>query len=280
MTIFHDDELLAILRDDCPYSDITTEGLGIGNVPAALRMTARQDMILCGVEEAARMFVLGGASAKAAAVSGAQVSAGGLILEAGGEGRVLHRAYKMAQTWMEILSGVSTAAHAIVTAARRGNQQCHVVCTRKHMPGMKRAAIRAIEAGGASPHRLGLSDYVLVFDAHRVLLETGVPLKEHLARLRASAPERRLAAEADSVEDALLLAEAGADVLQVDKFSPEQVSELRTQLPSALPIVLAVAGGVNASNAEAYAKAGADVLVTSAPYYAPPRDVKVRFAKA
>jgi molybdenum transport protein len=144
---------------------------------------------------------------------------------------------------------------------------------------MKRAAIRAIEAGGASPHRLGLSDYVLVFDAHRVLLEAGVPLKEHLARLRASAPERRLAAEADSVEDALLLAQAGADVLQVDKFSPEQVGDLRAQLPSALPIVLAVAGGVNASNAEAYAKAGADVLVTSAPYYAPPRDVKVRFAR-
>lgn len=66
MTIFHEHELLAILRDDCPYSDITTEGLGIGDVLATLRMTARQDMILCVVEEAARMFVLGGASVTAA----------------------------------------------------------------------------------------------------------------------------------------------------------------------------------------------------------------------
>jgi molybdenum transport protein len=278
MTIFHDDELLSIIRDDCPYSDITTEGLGIGDVAATLRMTARHDMVLCGVEEAARMFVLAGASARAAVSSGAEVPAGGLILEVSGEGRALHRTYKMAQTLMEILSGISTAARAIVTAARRGNPQCHVVCTRKHMPGMKRAAIRAIEAGGASPHRLGLSDYVLVFDTHRVLLEAGGPLKEHLTRLRGSAPERRLAAEADSIEDALLLVEAGADVLQVDKFTPEQVRELRAKLPAA-PIVLAVAGGVNASNAEAYAKAGADVLVTSAPYYAPPRDVKVTFAK-
>jgi len=281
MTIFHDDELLAILRDDCPYSDITTEGLGIGDVSASLRMTARQDMVLCGVEEAARMFVLAGASAKAATASGAEVSSGGLVLEARGAGRALHRTYKMAQTLMETLSGIATATRAIVTAARRGNPHCRVACTRKHMPGMKRAAIYAIETGGAAPHRLGLSDYVLVFDEHRVLLESSVSLAEHLSKLKYSAPERRLTAEAHTVEDALLLAEAGADVLQVDKLSPEQVAELHGKLSKVTSgIVLAAAGGVNASNAEAYARSGADILVTSAPYYAPPRDVKVTFARA
>jgi len=280
MTIVHDDELLAILRDDCPYSDITTEGLGIGGAAATLRMTARQDMVLCGVEEAVRMFALMGASAKAAAASGAAVAAQGLILEAAGEARALHRTYKMAQTWMEILSGIATATRAIVTAAHRGNPHCRIACTRKHMPGMKRMAIRAIEAGGAAPHRLGLSDYLLVFNEHRVLLDDAVALKDHLARLKRSAPERRLTAEAHGVDEALLLAEAGADVLQVDKLSPEDVAELRAKLSAVAPgVVLAAAGGVNASNAQAYAAAGADILVTSAPYYAPPRDVKVTFAK-
>jgi len=280
MTIVHDDELLAILRDDCPYSDITTEGLGIGDVAATLRMAARQDMVLCGVEEAVRMFALMGASAKAASASGAAVAAQGLILEAAGEARALHRTYKMAQTWMEILSGIATATRAIVTAAHRGNPHCRIACTRKHMPGMKRMAIRAIEAGGAAPHRLGLSDYLLVFNEHRVLLDDAVALKDHLARLKRSAPERRLTAEAHGVDEALLLAKAGADVLQVDKLSPEDVAELRAKLSAAAPgVVLAAAGGVNASNAQAYAAAGADILVTSAPYYAPPRDVKVTFAK-
>ena len=280
MTIVHDDELLAILRDDCPYSDITTEGLGIGGAAATLRMTARQDMVLCGVEEAVRMFALMGASAKAASASGAAVAAQGLILEAAGEARALHRTYKMAQTWIEILSGIATATRAIVTAAHRGNPHCRIACTRKHMPGMKRMAIRAIEAGGAAPHRLGLSDYLLVFNEHRVLLDDAVALKDHLARLKRSAPERRLTAEAHGVDEALLLAKAGADVLQVDKLSPEDVAELRAKLSAAAPgVVLAAAGGVNASNAQAYAAAGADILVTSAPYYAPPRDVKVTFAK-
>jgi molybdenum transport protein len=40
---------------------------------------------------------------------------------------------------------------------------------------------------------------------------------------------------------------------------------------------IAAAGGVNRANAAEYATAGADILVTSAPYAAPPRDVSVRF---
>mgnify|MGYP003703640229 CR=1 FL=1 len=39
---------------------------------------------------------------------------------------------------------------------------------------------------------------------------------------------------------------------------------------------LAPAGGVNRGNALAYARAGADLLVSSAPYFAPPAEVQVR----
>jgi molybdenum transport protein len=44
--------------------------------------------------------------------------------------------------------------------------------------------------------------------------------------------------------------------------------------------VIAAAGGVNAGNARAYVEAGANVLVTSAPYLAPPCDVAVTIAPA
>jgi len=42
--------------------------------------------------------------------------------------------------------------------------------------------------------------------------------------------------------------------------------------------VLAPAGGVTVHNALDYARAGADLLVSSAPYHAPPADVKVTFS--
>ena len=279
MTSLHDDELARILLDDCPYADVTTEGLGIAAVPARAHLTARSDMVVCGVEEAARMFELSGASTRLVARTGEAVAAGALLLEASGPGGALHRTYKMAQTLMEILSGIATATRAMVDAAHQVNPRCRVACTRKHMPGMKRWAIRAIEAGGAGPHRLGLSDYVLVFDEHRALLDANVPLAAHFARLKASAPERRLAAEAANLDDAILLAQAGVEILRVDKMTPDQVAAVSKALEAVSPRpLLAAAGGINASNAAAYAAAGADLLVTSSPYYAAPRDVKVRIA--
>lgn len=281
MSIVRDEELSRILLDDCPYSDPTTAGLGIADKPARATLTARHDMIVCGVEEAARMFELSGASARIAVGSGAFAPAGTLLLEAAGAGAALHRSYKMAQTLMEMLSGIATSARAIVDAARSANPNCRVACTRKHMPGMKRWALRAIETGGAVPHRLGLSDYVLVFEEHRSLLDPGVPLDEHFQRLKAFAPERRLAAEASGVEEAIQLAQAGAEIVQVDKLTPDEVAAVAAGLRDVSPrLLLAAAGGINASNAAAYAAAGADILVTSSPYLATPRDVKVRITRA
>lgn len=281
MAEIFDEELSRILLDDCPHSDPTTEGLGLAEVPAAARLTARSDMVVCGVEEAARMFELSGAHSRLAARTGDQVKAGALLLEVEGSGGNIHRTYKMAQTLMEILSGISTATRTIVDAARSSSATCRVACTRKHMPGMKRWALRAIHAGGAAPHRLGLSDYLLVFEEHRALLERSRTLAEHFARLKASSPERRLAAEGTTLDEALMLAQAGADIVQVDKMSPEQVAAVAREIGKLTrrPL-LAAAGGINASNAAAYATAGADILVTSAPYYAPPRDVKVMIARA
>lgn len=281
MPQFSDTELDRILRDDCPYSDPTTEGLGIAGVAAKATLTARDDMVVCAVEDAARMFELGGARARPRVVTGQKVRAGALLLEVEGPAGAIHRSYKMAQTLMELLSGIATAAGAMVEAAQAANPRTRVACTRKHMPGMKHHALRAIEAGGAVPHRLGLSDYLLVFEEHRTLLDPALPLADHLARLKAHAPERRLAVEAAGIAEAIAFAQAGAEIVQVDKASPEDIAAIAQALDGIAPRpLLAAAGGVNSSNAAAYAAAGADILVTSAPYYARPRDVKVRIFPA
>lgn len=281
MSRLSDSALLQILHDDCPYSDPTTEGLGIAEVAARATLTARQHMVVCAAEEAARMFELSGATARVLVASGQRAEAGTQLLAVEGPAQAIHRSYKMAQTLMELLSGIATAARSMVEAARAANPACRVACTRKHMPGIKRAALRAIEAGGAVPHRLSLSDFVLVFEEHRTLLDPSVSLADHLARLRAHSPERRVAVEAEGAAEAIAFARAGAEIVQVDKASPGEIGEIAAALAAMTPRpLLAAAGGITPANAGAYAAAGADILVTSAPYYAPPRDVKVRIFPA
>jgi molybdenum transport protein len=139
-------------------------------------------------------------------------------------------------------------------------------------------SIKSILAGGGAMHRTGLGDTILVFPEHRAFLR-GENLSVTIARLRAAAPERAIVVEVANHDDALSAVAAGADVVQLEKFSPDAVAWVCAQASDgASHAKIAAAGGVNASNAAAYAKAGADILVTSAPYMARPRDVQVRIS--
>ena len=200
---------------------------------------------------------------------------GALILAATGPAAGLFRSWKVAQTLIEIWSGVATTARAMVDAARKASPQIAVACTRKNTPGVKRFAVAAVRAGGAAMHRLSLSETVLVFPEHLAFLDE--PLLALASRLRRAQPEKKLEIEVKTVDAAIAAANAGFDVIQAEKFAPAEIAELVERLASArLRPVIAVAGGVNLDNAAAYAAVGADVLVTSSPFMARPRDVQVR----
>ncbi len=271
----NDTELDALLADDAPCGDATSFALGIGERPGEMRFRARGDMVLCGVEEARRMGELRGLRAVGpVGRSGDVLAAGETFLTLAGQAGALHQVWKTAQTLMEYLSGIATATAAIVNAARRTNPAVGVACTRKNFPGTKAAAIKAVLCGGASPHRLSLSETLLVFAEHRAFLGEETPL-ETVRRLRRQWPERAVLVEVADEDEALRWQSAGADILQLEKCPPDAVSRLKRALPAGAPTRIAAAGGINSANAEAYAQAGADILVTSAPYFAPPRDVAV-----
>lgn len=276
MTVASRAELESLLQDDVPHGDLTTSALAIGDRPAEMTFAARDAMTVALVEDAAAIIEIAGGSVELCARSGDALQPGDPILVARGRAEALLRSWKVAQTLVEVWSGVATSAHGIVSAARAVAPDIAVACTRKNVPGTKRFAIAAVRAGGATMHRLGLSETILVFPEHLSFMNDR-SLADVVSRLRHAAPEKKLVVEVKSVDAAMAAAEAGFDVVQAEKLSPADISRLVASLPERprRPVV-AAAGGVNASNAAAYASAGADVLVTSAPYAAPPRDVQVR----
>jgi molybdenum transport protein len=280
LPVLNDSLLEAFLQDDAPFGDLTTHVLGIDTMPGRIAFAARDRMVVACVEEAARMLELAGARVSAAIASGSELAAGAPILDATGPAGALHRAWKISQTLVEYASGIATAARRIVEAARAARPDVGIVCTRKNMPGAKALAIKSILAGGAMPHRLGLSETILIFAEHRVFFG-GRTAAAMIAQARRGAPEKKIVVEVSAIDEAVTWAEAGADVLQTEKLSVDDVSALANRLAAlATRPLLAAAGGINARNAAAYAAAGADILVTSAPYSAPPLDVAVRIEPA
>ncbi len=274
-SVLSDHELHQLLAEDVPYGDLTTESIGITAQPGVIRFFARDAMTVCGIEEAVRLFQLCGATADARTFSGAVAVPETLLLEAKGTAGALHRGWKSAQTLMEWCGGIASRAADIVGAARRGHPDALVACTRKNPPGNRRLAVKACKAGGAMMHRNGLSETLLIFAEHRAFLRDEAPAAT-LARLRPLCPEKRVVVEVATPEEAVTWADA--DVLQLEKFTPAQVAEVVSRLADAAarPVV-AAAGGINAKNAESYVRAGARLLVTTAPHLSPPRDVQVRF---
>jgi molybdenum transport protein len=271
------DELLrAWLAEDVPHGDLSTESLAIGQCHARMHFSARAAMCASGIEEAARLIDLCGGRAQALWASGQPAPSGQALLQARGPAAALLRAWKVAQTLVETMSGIASGVRQIVDGLADAGCPVPVACTRKTVPGARALSARAVRDGGGVMHRLGLSETLLVFPEHRALMAPG-DWPQALARLAAAQPEKRVVVEVGSVADALAAARAGAEVVQLERFSPEQLAVLRATLQAqGLRVRLAPAGGVTAANAVAYARAGADLLVTSAPYLAPPRDVQVR----
>lgn len=273
-------ELERLLFEDAPFGDLTSETLTPGAAAGVMRFSARGPMIAALVEEAASLIEIAGGEVTLACASGSALRAGDVILSARGPATSLLRAWKTAQTLIEIWSGVASGARAIVEAAQKGSPEIAVACTRKTAPGTRAFALAAVKAGGAIAHRAGLSETILVFPEHRAFLDAE-PLTGMTKRLRRAAPEKKLVIEVKTLEEALAAIDAGFDVIQTEKFAPQGVAEVARHAARRAPRpVIAAAGGVNAGNARDYAEAGADVLVTSAPYLAPPCDVAVAISRA
>ncbi len=260
-----------LLAEDVPAGDLTTDALGIGDRPGRMAFAARGDMVLAGADVAAKM--LDGLAVTLLASDGARLPAGAPILEARGPAADLHRTWKVAQTLLEILSGIASATRSVVEAAA----PIPVATTRKTVPGARGLSQLAVRAGGGILHRHGLSETILVFPEHRLFL-AGESLADLAARLRRAQPEKALAIEVSTVDEAAEAAMVGFDVVQLEKFAPEAVADLVARLPArGRRARLAAAGGIDPGNAAAYVAAGADLLVTSWPYTARPRDIAVRF---
>jgi len=276
----HDDVLRALLREDAPHGDLTTRSLGLGREPALIYFEARGDMVVAGIEAAARFLGLCGVAARVERPSGSSVGAGQLLLQGEGPAAGVLLGWKVAQTLVEACAGIASATAAIVSRLHEAGFATPLACTRKSFPGTRLFAAEAVQAGGGVMHRMGLSESLLVFPEHRALLAA----RDHtpwLPALLTRQPEKRLVVEVGSLDEALAMARTGAEVLQLERFSPADVATLKTALAgAALAPRLAPAGGVNLLNAVDYARAGADLLVSSAPFFAPPADVKVRITPA
>lgn len=269
----------ALLEEDIAIFDLTTQAMKIEEKAGSISCYPKKTCVVAGVEEAKRLFQLAGGAAEITAPSGSRLEGGKACLIVHGTAGQLHAAYKAAQNVMEYCSGIATRCAEMVENARKVSPYIEISVTRKHFPGGKLLSLKAALVGGASIHRLGLADSILVFDQHRVFTGGLAGFTGMVAKMAAENPEKKIAAEANSPEEALSYARIGVDIIQCERFSSDILKKTVQELRNINPrIIISVAGGINAGNSAEYAATGVDILVTSWPYFGKPQDIKMEFA--
>lgn len=269
------------IEEDVPYIDLTCEVLGIRNQPGEMEYFTRESCVLAGTDIARRIMRNFDCEVLAFSEDGQLVSAGQTFFTVRGAAADLHAAWKVCLNVFDHLSAVATKTRSMVDAVHAVNPECEVLATRKSMPGAKDLLTCAVMAGGAFPHRLGLSETALVFEQHLAFFGGFNRFVEELPRIKARCVEKKLFVEADA-QRALALARAsldghGVDGIQLDKVPVSELAELVRRIREIDPrITIIAAGGINPQNAGAYAACGVDGLATTAPFTAKPVDMSVR----
>ena len=276
--IFYPNDLIdKWIEEDVPGPDLTSWLLGIDRQPAEITFTTRSPVVVAASGAATQVLQRCGAEVTGVVASGARAAAGTVLLQATGEAARLHRGWKVAQNLLEQACGIATRTAEMVARAQAVKPDLPLFATRKYPPGFKQLAVEACLAGGALPHRLGLSETVLVFPQHLAFVGGLEGLLARIEQLRPRLVEKSLVVEVQNGEEARLAARAGVDVLQFDKVSPAELTPLVAELRACCPEVrLLAAGGVQPDNVAAYAATGVDGLVLSSVYRAAPADIGVR----
>ncbi|MCK9335415.1 MAG: carboxylating nicotinate-nucleotide diphosphorylase [Candidatus Cloacimonetes bacterium] len=251
------DQLLAFVAEDVSAGDITTLALLEDKVVSA-HIEAREDMVVSGVEECVWLFKNAGVIADVHVTDGSTAHSGEHIISLKGS---VHAILSLERTCLNLLgrmSGVASAASKASRLVSVVNDHVRVAGTRKTAPGLRFFDKKALVTGGALPHRHTLSDQFLIKDTHRAFM----PVDEAVRKCREYS-DKKVECEVESVEDALLAAKTGADIIMFDNMTPELIREAISALEAAGlrgEVTLEISGGITPETVDTYAGIDVDVI--------------------
>jgi nicotinate-nucleotide pyrophosphorylase (carboxylating) len=243
------------LEEDLGSGDVTTDATVTANAEAQATIAQKAAGVIYGLEAATTAFVLLDPDARVERLveEGVWREEGGPVMSVRGGARALLTAERTALNFLTHLSGVATMAARAVRAVEGTGAK--VLDTRKTIPGLRALEKEAVAAGGASNHRVGLYDAILIKENH---IAAAGGISEAIGRARERAPELAATLEVEvrdsgEIEQALA---AGAPRLLLDNMDDEQLRAAVAQVAGRAQ--LEASGGVTLQTLRARAQTGVE----------------------
>jgi nicotinate-nucleotide pyrophosphorylase (carboxylating) len=238
--------------------DITTSATVPAEARARGEFLIKADCVLAGLDVAIESFRIleAGVQVSVRKGDGERCAAGDVVADVVGTARTLLVGERTALNFLQRLSGIATCARRFVEAA---GGRIIILDTRKTTPTLRMLEKYAVRAGGATNHRFGLFDAVLIKDNH-IRLAGGVA--SAIGKARAARPGLPIEVEAerlDQVDEALT---AGADVILVDNMPTRDICDAVRRARGRAKVE--ISGGVTLERIPELAATGADYVSAGA----------------
>ena len=256
------DEIIKyMLREDEGFGDITSNALIPEDKIFYAKLISKDDGILAGIEIIKEMFSEYGIEIISSKKDGDEIAKGDVLLELEGNARKILLLERTALNLLMRMSGVATITNRIVNKVHDVNPKIRVAGTRKTAPALQKFDKLAIAIGGGDTHRNALDDMVLIKDNHIAVVGS---VKEALRLAKENNSfSKKIEIEVESIDDAIIACENGADIVMLDNMSPELALNTLNALEEKdlrKDVLIEISGGITEENILDYAPLDVDII--------------------
>ena len=256
-----EEKLKQLLAEDVGQGDVTTATIIPAELAAQATVVAKEAGTVAGVEETTILAESLGLNVTKAVTDGEKVRPSQVIMKISGNARTILSAERTMLNLLSRMSGIATKTRRLTEKLEKAHSTAKIAATRKTAPGLLYFDKKAVLVGGGDPHRLHLDDMVLIKDNHIAMVGS---VEEAVKKAKANVSfSKKIEVEVTRVRDALKAAEAGADVIMLDNFSPKQIKETVESLKKTGflgKVLLEASGGITAENLLEYASTQVDLM--------------------
>ncbi len=253
-------------QDGPPWipADLTATACMPETARGRARIEARQHGVLCGLPLVEAVFREVAGEEELVFdfpfKEGSKLRRGDVILRVEGSIRTLLAAERTALNFLQHLSGVASLTARLVEKLPASTR---LLDTRKTLPGWRRLDKYAVKTGGGDNHRMGLYDMVLIKENHiRGAGSISAAVSRSKSLIAGRDPLPRIEVEVTNLIELDEAIAAGADVIMLDNFTPEEARQAVSQ--TAGRARLEISGGITEANIAAVAELGVDWISSGA----------------
>ncbi len=246
------------LEEDIKSGDLTA-GLIPEETQAEANIFCREKAVLCGRPWFDEVFRQVDPEIKIewSCEEGEQVEADQCLCVIRGSARNILTAERTALNFLQTLSATATVTAQYVAQLQGSHTQ--LLDTRKTIPGLRLGQKYAVACGGGTNHRIGLFDAILIKENH-IMAAGGI--LQAVSTAKKMHPETTVEVETENLKEVQQALEAGADIIMLDNFSLEMMSEAVTLVDRKAK--LEVSGNVELSQLPQLIKTQVDFISTGA----------------